>query len=115
VAIGAITDLILFSKWSVWWGGHSFGYRMLLEILPALALFLALAWERWIAPRKWCRVLFLTTILISFYFQFLGAWIYPTGWNSRVNIDLNPARNWDWQDSELMACHRQYIEKLRTK
>jgi len=115
LAIGAIANLILFSTWSVWWGGYSFGYRMLLEMLPAFALFLALAWERWIAPRKLYRVLFLLTVLVSFYFQFLGAWIYPTDWNRRVNIDLNPARNWQWRDSELMSCHRHFINKLTVK
>jgi hypothetical protein len=110
LAVGALADLILFSLWSVWWGGWSFGYRLLLEMLPALSVFLALAWERWLVRRWYCRTAFLLAALVSFYIQFLGAWIYPTDWNGRVNIDFNPQRNWDWRDSELSALHKQFTK-----
>jgi hypothetical protein len=107
MAMGALAYLILFARWSVWWGGYSFGYRMLLEMLPALSLFLALAWERWIGRRWWRRAAFLLAVLVSFYVQILGAWAYPSDWNGRVNIDANPQRNWDWRDSELVALHKK--------
>ncbi len=113
LAVGALADLILFSRWSVWWGGWSFGYRMLLEMLPALCIFLALTWERWIALRLWRRALFLLAALVSLYIQFLGAWFFPSDWNGRVNIDGNPDRNWDWRDSELAALQKNFMLKLK--
>jgi hypothetical protein len=115
LAIGGLADLILLSRYSVWWGGHSFGYRMLLEMLPAMAVFLALAWERWIVHRWWRSALFLLAVLVSFYVQLLGAWVYPTDWNSRVNINANPGRTWEWRDSELRACHAQFVAKMKAK
>ena len=114
IAFGIMANLLLFSSWSIWWGGWSFGYRMLLETVPFLTVFLALAYERVIVYRRWLHVLFFFSVLISFYIHFLGANLYPTDWNSRVNIDSHPERNWDWQDSELKALHTELIGILKT-
>jgi len=34
-------------------GGWSFGYRLLIEMLPVLTLFLAIAWDRWVSLASW--------------------------------------------------------------
>src|SRR5262249_13357800 len=44
LGIGALALLLVTAKWTIWWGGHSFGYRLLIEMLPALMVLLALAW-----------------------------------------------------------------------
>jgi hypothetical protein len=115
LAAGALADLTLYSCWSVWWGGWSFGYRMLLEMLPALCVFLAVAWEGWIDRRAWRRLLFFAALLFSFYVQVLGALEFPSGWNARVRIDVHPERNWDWRDTELRACQRKLLAGRQTR
>jgi len=37
--------LVMISAWKVWWGGDSFGPRLLTDTLPALLLLLALVWQ----------------------------------------------------------------------
>ena len=43
---GTILLLMLYSKWLMWWGGWSFGYRLLIEMLPGLMILLAIFWEK---------------------------------------------------------------------
>ncbi|MFC1831012.1 hypothetical protein ACFL0S_03210 [Thermodesulfobacteriota bacterium] len=113
IAFGALANLFLFSSWSIWWGGWSFGYRMLLEIVPFLMILLAATYERWITPHRGLHTIFIITTLISFYIHFLGATFYPTDWNSRVDIDSHPERTWDWYDSELKALHKEFTTFLK--
>ena len=99
----------------MWWGGWSFGYRLLIEVTPFLAVFLAMTYEHWIAPHRRLQFIFYSTAVISFYIQFLGATFYPTDWNRRVDIDRHPERNWDWHDSELNALQKDFTQLLTKK
>jgi len=38
MALVVVFQMVLMANWYCWWGGDSFGYRMLTEILPILAL-----------------------------------------------------------------------------
>ena len=55
-----------------------------------------------------CRPVFAASvalIAISIGVQFLGAAVYPSGWNvDPQDIDRAPQRLWDWSDSELSRC-----------
>lgn len=113
LAVGGGANLLLYSCWSVWWGGWSFGYRLLLELLPALVLFLALAWERWISLHKTRCTLFMLAVIISLYIQFLGASFFPSNWYHRLNIDANPEYLWNWRDSELAELNHNFILSLK--
>jgi hypothetical protein len=96
---------LLISTFSTWWAGHSFGPRYWTEVIPLLAIVLgmALAWAK-----GRCRPVFavaLVLIAISIGVQFLGAAVYPSGWETDPrNIDFAPERLWDWSDSELSRC-----------
>lgn len=49
----------------------------------------------------------LVLIAASIGVQFLGAAVYPSGWDQRpVEIDRALYRLWDWSDSELTRCIR---------
>ncbi len=105
LATGVVLLITLFSKWSTWWAGHAFGYRYLIETLPALMFFLAIAWDRHTSRRASRRVAFFACLAWSVYVNFLGAMIYPTGFNE--NVDLETARLWDVRDSELILCTKK--------
>jgi len=104
LASGAVLHLLLYGTWSVWWGGWSFGYRLLIEMLPVLTLFLAIAWDRWVSLASWRIGLFSVLTVASVYVQALGALAYPTGWNAAMDIDRNPSRCWNLRDTELGRC-----------
>jgi hypothetical protein len=100
--IFVVTQVILLSKWPYWWGGHSFGPRMLTEIEPMLLLlsipFLTLDINKY---KKW-RVFYILLIW-CLCIQFVGAFIYPAGnWNAfPINVDKSPSRLWDWKDNPI--------------
>lgn len=111
---GAIAFILLMAKWVVWWGGWSFGYRMVMEALPVLTLFLALAWERWIRTARWLRIPFWLLVAASVYIHFLGAHSYPSGWNIWPGtVDWNASRLWDLKDTQIRRCHRKFLYHLR--
>jgi hypothetical protein len=112
LAAGSLCVILLTAKWRIWWGGHSFGPRLLTDIVPILIIFLALSW-RWIAASRIRLAGFAVAVVLSVYVQYLGAHIYPTGWNYRpTNIDDDPARLWDVRDTELGRAHRRVMEMI---
>ncbi len=44
LAAGAAATIALYSFWSMWWGGHTFGYRLITEIVPLLTILIASYW-----------------------------------------------------------------------
>lgn len=52
------TQVLLLSVKGNWWGGHSYGPRLLTEAVPALGLMAALAWTALLPPRRWWSAAF---------------------------------------------------------
>lgn len=96
-------QLLVYSCYSVWWAGHTFGPRYTLDLLvPAapLAAVGAAAIARWPTGRAVMSLLLLWSIAVSF----AGAFVYP---NERFNtdpdeIDKNHERLWTVGDSQLL-------------
>ena len=109
VAVAAGVGTI--AQFTVWWGGHSFGPRLLSDVLPALVLGdgARLAGHpaagqrgggsspRPSPPRSWSRP--------------SGAFYYPSprsvDWNtSPADVDVAHERLWDWRDPQLLRLLR---------
>jgi len=95
-------QFVLYSSYSVWWAGHSFGPRYLMDILIPLAPFGAMgaAMMARVGPARLTgRLLLAASIAVST----LGVFVYPhERWNTDpLNIDLHHDRLWDWQDSQI--------------
>ena len=95
--------IVSVSKWSMWWGGHSYGPRLLADIQPFLLL----------ASIPVCKTIFeqpgFKFGVFGFFILFtwscgtqaLGAYV-PTDWNSSPkSVDLAPGRLWDWGDNPM--------------
>jgi hypothetical protein len=89
----------------MWWGGASFGYRILLDVVPLLVLLAAVSWTEWIGRRRPLRVAFGVLLAFSAYVEVLGILAYPTGFDD--GLDLEPARLWNVRDSELVLATRK--------
>jgi len=97
----------LYVVWSDWTGGHTYGYRYLIDLVPTLTLLLALCWERVIVSRASLRALFLVAMVASIYVQGLGAVASPCGFDDYPNnIDLHNDRLWDVANGEIVRCTR---------
>ena len=99
LSLGPILIILLYSKWFMWWGGHSFGPRLLTDITPFLALFLYPVYKKTGKPLK---MIFLVLLLFSVSFQAAGAFLYNGSWNTNPDIDTHRERLWSWRESQLL-------------
>jgi hypothetical protein len=101
-SLGALAILFAHAYWTIWWGGHSFGYRLITETVPVFIILLALSYERWISKSRLALAGFAVLASASFYVHFLGAVHYPGNWNnSPRDIDDAPERAWDFRDTQI--------------
>ena len=103
--VGALAILLATSSWTIWWGGHSFGYRLLIEMLPALTVLLALAWDEAIAGRRVRTAAFVFFLCGSVFLQAFGARYQPTGFNQK--LDQDPGALWSLRESDVARAIRQ--------
>jgi hypothetical protein len=101
---GAVAQFILYSAYSVWWGGHTYGPRYLLDILPLLvpAAAAALQRSRSLVWRGAMTIALCWSVVVAA----TGAFCYPHDqWNSDpVDIDRDHARLWSVSDAQILRC-----------
>ncbi|MBU1164555.1 glycosyltransferase family 39 protein [Patescibacteria group bacterium] len=111
--VSLLLTLILVAKWTMWWGGWSFGYRLIIETIPIWMIFLVLSWEKIIVKNKYLIGFFLLLTIISVYFNFLGTFYFSCGFNNVPNnIDKNTERLWQVKDTQLIRCNNMFFDKL---
>jgi hypothetical protein len=104
LAAGLGASLLVLSKYSVWYGGASFGPRLLTDFLPALVMFLAPSW-RWLERRASLKAAVTVLFIVSLGVQAIGAFYHPSprelDWNTSPPDIPNTMRFWDWKDTQL--------------
>jgi hypothetical protein len=94
----------LYSFYGVWWGGHTFGPRYLIDVLPMLVPLGALALAR---PRSFVwNDLAAVALGWSILVAATGAFCYPNdAWNtSPADVDRDHARLWSVSDNQILRC-----------
>jgi hypothetical protein len=93
-----------------WWGGHSFGPRFWTDVMPLFGVLLGFGLD-W--SRTHCRLFFwsfIATIAVSVCIQLMGAFCYPSSWNtSPIDVEHRTDRIWDWRDTELSRCFTEGV------
>jgi Dolichyl-phosphate-mannose-protein mannosyltransferase len=110
LAGAAGATVLMLGGFSVWWGGHSFGPRLLADVLPLLALLLLPVWPRLRGSRS-LRVAFGVLLAVSVAVQVVGAFYHPSpravDWNtSPRDVDEAHDRLWDWTDPQILRLLR---------
>jgi hypothetical protein len=112
LAVAAIcSTLVTVACWRVWWGGWSYGPRLLVETVPWLALLTILGIKAFLDDADLTRnartvfigaaVLLLT---LSVTMNAAGALSrLPGRWNATPDIDTHPERLWDWTHPQFLA------------
>jgi hypothetical protein len=103
VALGV--TILMLAKYSVWWGGHAYGPRLLTDVLPLLAILIVPVWTRIERSRAQTAV-FTGLFAVSVGIQAIGAFYYPSprevDWNSAPrDVDAAHERLWDWRDAQI--------------
>jgi hypothetical protein len=104
-AVAALGQYMFYGSYTVWWGGHTYGPRYALDVLPLLvpvaALFVAAIR---ITPLK--RALAAAALAWSVVVAATGAFNYPNErWNvDPRDVDRSHERLWDWTDLQIVRC-----------
>lgn len=114
---GVVATLLLTAAWPNWWGGYSYGPRLLAETQPLLLLLVALGVGAlaWPARRRAFTVVLWVLLPLQVAIQAIGTYGPPgrvpaaVAWNaSPVSIDVAPQRNWDLVDNPIARGLRGY-------
>jgi hypothetical protein len=98
-----------------WWGGHSFGPRLLCNLVPYLTYLLVEVVDRLSFANGWADVAratcFVALVAFSAFVNGRGALVQATGgWNREpVNVDQHPERIWDWSDPQFARGLTPYV------
>ena len=106
-AVGALLQFAAYACYSVWWGGHTFGPRYLLDILPALAPLAATGLSAWTGTLL-RRGLVAVALAWSIAVAATGAFCYPADrWNTTpTDVDRAHRRLWQVRDPQILRCWR---------
>ena len=103
--IGCLLLYVGYGSYTVWWGGHSYGPRYLLDFVVLLTPAAAIALDRVIrsrVARAACALLLAWSIVAAG----TGAF-FSDNWNTSPNeIDKNHSRLWDWRDPQITRAWR---------
>jgi len=118
VACGVIcTKFSILAAWPFWWGGFSYGPRLLTDLIPWFVLLAILGFRahldciakmpsgvrRSVRSRTVGAIAMLLT-LVSVAINGYGALsLQAQLWNWRVGVDLHPERVWDWRTPQFLA------------
>ena len=118
IAAGIIAENIgIVASWLSWWGGWSFGPRLLTDTIPWFVLLAILGWKGrenyWedvqpASPESASQRLFMAfTALLALVSVAMNGWgaisRQPLRWNKWVDVNAHPERLWDWRSPQFLA------------
>jgi hypothetical protein len=112
-SVGVLLTILLYGKWGMWWGGSSYGPRLLADLTPSLAL--ALYPLKDVFRRKWaCQVVFVIFALWSIGAHAMGAFWDDNRWNQMFHHDADAFRQrlWLWTDNQLVNAPRDIYTRI---
>ena len=102
LAAACLLQFAAYAAYAVWWGGHTYGPRYLIDVLAPLAPFLAIGADR-LLRHTFTAALAFVLCTASIGIAAAGAFVYPNEqWNtSPASVDLHHRRLWDWRDTQI--------------
>jgi hypothetical protein len=111
-----IIHLVFISRFPHWWGGHSFGPRLMTDVLPGIFLLTLYTWP---TEFKSCMAKITAGVLLtSCIFSILvitGQGLYSKYtilWNQEPNIDENTKYLFDWHYPQFLASKSGHLLRI---
>jgi hypothetical protein len=103
--VASLLQLLAASLLPTWWGGHSYGPRLLTDLVPWFVSWAIVGWAFGPPLAKPVRALAILLLAWGVAVHARGALSPATGtWNTQPwNVDQDPARVWDWGDPQFLA------------
>jgi hypothetical protein len=99
----AVLQYCCYACYSMWWGGHTYGPRYLLDALVPLVP-AAAAGMSWVTLAPWRRAAAALAFAWSVAAAATGAFCFPhDGWNTAPrDVDRHHERLWEWRDPQIL-------------
>jgi hypothetical protein len=113
-SVGVLLTVLVYSKWNVWWGGWTYGPRLLADLSPVLTLLLYPLST--LLQTKCSRVLKIASMILATWSigaHSIGAFADDRSWNAYVDVDDAPGRLWSWTDNQLVNSLREAFASAR--
>ena len=108
LAAGVVVVVPVVAKWYQWWGGDSWGPRLLADTAPLLAFFLYPV-TRLLDRHALLKVVFVLLAATSVTAHGLGAFFYDRRWEGIVDVAHDEAPLWSWRQSPLVFYGREAV------
>jgi hypothetical protein len=104
-AAAGLLQFACYCFYSMWWGGHTFGPRYMMDTLISLAPAAVLGME-YLQRNRTLAIAGVLALAWSITVAGLGAFCYPNDqWNSDPDdVDTHVARVWEWSDPQFARC-----------
>jgi hypothetical protein len=100
-----------------WWGGYSYGPRLLTDVLPGLFVLLCVALSEAVKQRfRAARAALLALGTLSFGINTLQGLYNPAvkRWNAEPSIDRRPELVFDWRYPQFLHTQARHAARLAT-
>ncbi len=111
VSLGLPLLGVVVGKWFLWWGGHSWGPRLLADAAPILCFFLY-PLTGLLSGRPLVRAAFAALAVVSVGMHVLGAALYDGRWDGLAGPD-DDARFWSWTHSPVAFYGNEALSGVR--
>ncbi|MFA6272512.1 MAG: hypothetical protein WC693_05435 [Patescibacteria group bacterium] len=101
-SIGVLIFVVVMSKWWAWYGGVTYGPRMLADITPLMMLFFIPLLRSELFKRKVVPAIFILLVVFSIINQFTGIIFWDGSWQKADTLSADHAWLWDWGNSQLI-------------
>lgn len=104
-AVAGELGMLGLSQW--WWGGYSYGPRLLTDVVPCLTILLIPAADLAERARGW-RFALGCAVFVSIAIQAIGVFCYPNGhWDALPQpVTEHQERLWVWSDNQILRSVR---------
>jgi len=109
-----VIHLVSVSSFGHWWGGYSFGPRLMLDAVPAFFVYYCL-FVRDLPASSWAARWILATGLLAVYMHwYQGLFnVYAYQWNVQPGVDKFPATIGDWHYPQFLHSEARHNQRER--
>jgi Dolichyl-phosphate-mannose-protein mannosyltransferase len=110
ISIGPILVLVLYSKWHFWWGGETYGPRLVVDITPFFCLYIYHVWDS-AKCTNLARMIIVMFSIVSFLMHSVDAFCFDYSWYKKAEIMVEDDRLWSFRDSPFFHYGRMLYWK----
>ena len=106
LGLGVLMVVVVVGQWFRWWGGYTWGPRLLADVTPILCFFLYPVTPV-LDRHRVVKAVFVLLAVLSVAAHGLGAFFYDARWDVAVDVDRRDAALWSWKASPLAFYGRE--------